>query len=123
MRAFVQPAMMRLMDDVQVGTFDFALTSRRTPSCSSASRRSTSGDVDIVIGAIVVSIALAQLSGTIRAGERWRCGLLVAGRDHYCAWLSIAAAAFWFVRIDFVGALRRLPCASIRSASTRRGCG
>ena len=26
MRAFVQPAMMRLMDDVQSGTFDFALT-------------------------------------------------------------------------------------------------
>ena len=33
-------------------------------------------------------------------------GLLTAGAAIiYCVWLSIAAAAFWFVRIDFVDAL------------------
>jgi ABC-2 type transport system permease protein len=108
MRAFVQPAMMRLMDDVQSGTFDFALTKPADAELLVSVRAVDIWQtLDIVIGAIVVSIALAQLSGTIGAGDALAfAGMLVAGAVIiYCAWLSIAAAAFWFVRIDFVDAL------------------
>jgi ABC-2 type transport system permease protein len=108
MRAFVQPAMMRLMDDVQSGTFDFALTKPADAELLVSVRAVDIWQtLDLVIGAIIVGVALAQLSGTIGVGDALAfAGLLIAGAAIiYCVWLSIAAAAFWFVRIDFVDAL------------------
>jgi ABC-2 type transport system permease protein len=108
MRAFIQPAMMRLMNDVQSGTFDFALTK---PADAELLVSVRAVDVwqalDVIIGAVIVSIAITQLSGSIGPGDALAfAGLLVAGTVIiYCVWLSIAAATFWFVRVDFVDAL------------------
>ena len=107
MRAFVQPAMMRLMDDVQSGTFDFALTKP--------------ADAELLVTVRAVDI-WQTLDIDDRRNHR-RCRPRPAGwhdrsgrcagvrrvadrrRDHLLRLAVDRRRAFWFVRIDFVDAL------------------
>ena len=105
MRTFFQPAMMRMMEDVQRGTFDFALT-KPVDAQLLASVRSVDvwQGLDIVVGGVIITIAVLRMDGSVGVVDSLLfVGLLATGAAIiYAVWLIIAAAAFWFIKVDSV---------------------
>jgi ABC-2 type transport system permease protein len=102
-RTAIQPNMERLMTDVRQGTLDYVLTKPEDAQVMISVRefRIWQG-VDIVVGAIVLVIAVAQLQGGIGlgAGLVFAMALLLGAVMIYCFWLLLTTAAFWIVRMD-----------------------
>ncbi|HXU84523.1 MAG TPA: ABC-2 family transporter protein [Verrucomicrobiae bacterium] len=102
-RTAIQPNMERLMTDVRQGTLDFVLTKPEDAQVMISVREFRIWQaVDVVVGAIVLAIAVAQLQSGIGLGP----GLVFAGClllgavMIYCFWLILTTAAFWIVRMD-----------------------
>jgi ABC-2 type transport system permease protein len=102
-RTAIQPNMERLMTDVRQGTLDFVLTKPEDAQVMISVREFRIWQaVDVVVGAIVLAIAVAQLQSGIGLGP----GLVFAGClllgavMIYCFWLVLTTAAFWIVRMD-----------------------
>lgn len=103
-RTFVQPNMQRLVEDIQRGTLDYALT-KPVDAQTLVSVRQVSiwQGVDIVAGMIVLIVALVQMddgSDPIRRTLSFIGLLLLGSWCIYCFWLMLAASAFWLTRVD-----------------------
>ncbi|MEO5940880.1 MAG: ABC-2 family transporter protein [Candidatus Limnocylindrales bacterium] len=102
-RTAIQPNMERLMTDVRQGTLDYVLTKPEDAQVMISVRefRIWQG-VDVIVGAIVLAIAVAQLPGGIGAGAGlvFAIALLLGAVMIYCFWLLLTTAAFWIVRMD-----------------------
>lgn len=99
----IQPNMTRLMEDVQRGTFDFALSKPEDAQVLVSVREIRIWQlVNVALGAVVLAIALAQLGGRVGPGEAmiFAAALLLGGLMIYSFWLILTTTAFWVVRVD-----------------------
>jgi len=101
---FVVPNMQQLVNDIQRGTLDYALTKPADAQTLVSVRQvSIWQSVDIVAGFVVLVVALVQLDDGSDALRRALSfvGLLVLGSWMiYCFWMMLASSAFWFTRVD-----------------------
>ena len=63
--------------------------------------------VDIIVGAVVLAVASAQLQVTLGLPEAigLAIALLIGGLLIYCFWLLLTTMAFWVVRMDQIAEL------------------
>jgi ABC-2 type transport system permease protein len=99
----VQPNMERLMADVREGTLDYVLTKPEDAQVLVSVREFRIWQsVDVVIGAVVLGIAIAQLqSGVgVAAALAFAVALTLGTVMIYCFWLILTTGAFFIVRMD-----------------------
>jgi ABC-2 type transport system permease protein len=101
-RASIQPNMERLMDDVQEGKLDFALT-KPVDSQLLVSVREVRiwRAVDVVSGAAVVAAGVVGLEQSVglRDALLFPVMLAVGAMMIYCFWLVLSTWSFWVVRM------------------------
>jgi ABC-2 type transport system permease protein len=102
---FVQPNMERLMEDVQQGTLDYALTKPEDAQLLVSVRQFRIWQlVEVVSGLIVMGVGIGRLQSSI--GVLDALGFLAAiglgAVMVYCFWLVITTGAFWVVRMEHV---------------------
>lgn len=101
----IQPNMARLMEDVQEGTLDFVLTKPEDAQVLVSVREVRLWQfIDVVLGAVVLSVAITQLGETIGVREAviFAFALVLGGMTIYSLWLIITTGAFWVVRMEHV---------------------
>jgi len=102
---FVQPNMERLMDDVQQGTLDYALTKPADSQLLVSVRQCNIWQlVEVISGVIVTGVGISRLQSSIGATDAlaFAIGLATGGVLVYCFWLVITTGAFWVVRMENV---------------------
>ncbi|MCU0492395.1 MAG: ABC-2 family transporter protein [Chloroflexaceae bacterium] len=102
-RMLIQPNMQRLLEDVQEGSLDFALTKPEDSQLIVSVREIRIWQaVDVVTGLTVLGVALALLQGSLGLWQSFgfALALLCGGLMIYCFWLMITTVAFWVVRMD-----------------------
>jgi ABC-2 type transport system permease protein len=102
-QAIIQPNMLRLMEDVQQGTLDFALTKPEDAQVLVSVREIRIWQlVNVVIGAVVLAVAIIQLGEQIGPGEGiiFAVALLLGGIMIYSFWLMLTSVSFWVVRVN-----------------------
>ena len=103
--AFIQPNMQRLMEDVQQGTLDFALTKPEDSQLLISVRMVRMWQVvEILSGVILLSVGLAGVERSVGVADAVAFGiaLLIGGVLVYCFWLIMTTGAFWIVRMENV---------------------
>jgi ABC-2 type transport system permease protein len=101
--AVIEPNMQRLMNDVQQGTLDYALTKPADAQVLVSVRELRVWSLlDVILGAAVLAVALAQLGGRLGVGQTlgFVVALLLGGLMIYSLWLMVTTVAFWVVRVD-----------------------
>jgi ABC-2 type transport system permease protein len=104
-RTTIQPNMIRLMEDVRQGTLDYALTKPEDAQVIVSVRdiRMWQG-VDILVGLVVLSVAIAQLEAGVgiwdALGFAW--ALVMGGLLLYCFWMVLTTGVFWVIRMDSI---------------------
>lgn len=99
----VQPAMQRLMEDVRLGTLDYALLRPRDGQLLVSVRAvQVYRLADVALGIGVIVWALARLGDTIGVGQvlAFALALAAGGAIVYSVWIALATCVFWFVRVD-----------------------
>jgi ABC-2 type transport system permease protein len=99
----IQPNMIRLMEDIRQGTFDFVLTKPEDAQVLVSVREIRIWQaVDCLVGAIVIVVAVVQLQVSFGLGQALAFGLtfILGGLTIYCFWLILTVGAFWIVRMD-----------------------
>ncbi len=102
---FVQPNMGRLMDDVQKGTLDQALTKPEDAQLLVSVREVRIWSlVEVVSGSIVLIVGSSRLQSTLGGLDTlaFLAALSLGAVMLYCFWLVITTGAFWIVRMDHV---------------------
>lgn len=102
-RTTIQPNMERLMNDVQQGTLDYALTKPEDAQILISVREIRIWQtVDIITGLVVLGIAVAQLQVGFGIWQAFAFTtvLLLGGLTIYSFWLILTTGAFWIVRMD-----------------------
>jgi ABC-2 type transport system permease protein len=103
--AFIQPNMQRLMEDVQQGTLDYALTKPEDSQLLVSVRMVRMWQVvEIVSGVILLFVGLAGVERGIGLFDAVSFGIaiVIGGVLVYCFWLIITTGAFWIVRMENV---------------------
>jgi ABC-2 type transport system permease protein len=103
--AFIQPNMQRLMEDVQQGTLDFALTKPEDAQLLISVRMVRMWQVvEVASGAILLFVGLTGVERSIGVFDAIAFGiaLLVGGVLVYCFWLIMTTGAFWIIRMENV---------------------
>jgi ABC-2 type transport system permease protein len=103
--AFIQPNMQRLMEDVQQGTLDFALTKPEDAQLLISVRMVRMWQVvEVISGAILLFVGLSGVEKSIGLFDAVAFGiaLLVGGVLVYCFWLIMTTGAFWIIRMENV---------------------
>lgn len=104
----IQPNMQQLMEDVQQGTLDYALTKPEDAQLIVSVRQIQIWQtVDVLTGLVVLAIAVAHLQHRIGIGQAlsFLLVLVLGGLMVYSFWLMLTTAAFWVVRIDEIADL------------------
>jgi ABC-2 type transport system permease protein len=102
-RTAIQPNMERLMTDIRQGTLDYVLTKPEDAQVMISVREFRIWQlVDVIVGAVVLAIAVAQLEIGVGIGAAlvFAGTLLLGGVMVYCFWLLVTTAAFWVIRMD-----------------------
>lgn len=102
LRTFIQPNMARLMEEIQEGTLDYALTKPEDSQLLISVRETRIWQlVDVVLGLIVLMIAILELREQLGPAEAliFAISLLFGALIIYSIWLIIATSAFWFIRV------------------------
>ena len=100
---FIDPNMQRLMEDVQQGTLDYALTKPTDAQLLVSVREVRIWQVvNILLGLGVLGVALVLIGGHVGAGEAlaFVAALALGAIMIYCFWLILTIGAFWVVRMD-----------------------
>jgi ABC-2 type transport system permease protein len=103
--AFIQPNMQRLMEDVQQGTLDYALTKPEDSQLLVSVRMVRMWQVvEVISGLILLGVGLAGVEQSIGVldAAAFALALLAGGVMVYCFWLVITTGAFWIVRMESV---------------------
>jgi ABC-2 type transport system permease protein len=106
--ALIQPSMERLRQDIRQGTFDFVLTKPEDIQILSSVREIRIWQaVDVLVGFVVLSIAIAQLQEGVGVVDAlaFAVALILGGLMIYSFWLILTTVAFWIVRIDEIAEL------------------
>jgi ABC-2 type transport system permease protein len=99
-QAAIQPNMQRLMEEVQDGKLDFALTKPEDSQVLISVRDVRIWRiVDVFSGAAVIAYGVSGLERTVGPGDAllFLAMLIVGAITIYCFWLVIATLAFWIV--------------------------
>ena len=102
---FIQPNMDHLLDDIQHGTLDFALT-KPVDSQAIVSLRDMHfwSLTDVLVGLAVIGVGIAQLQQRVGAWQAvsFALAIILGGILIYCFWLLVTSIAFWVIRLgDF----------------------
>jgi ABC-2 type transport system permease protein len=98
----IQPNMQRLMNEIQDGTLDFALTKPVDAQILVSIREFRFWQLtDVIVGAVVMVIAIVQLKEQIGILQAlaFTAALILGGIMIYCFWLILTTTAFWLIRI------------------------
>jgi ABC-2 type transport system permease protein len=101
-KAYIQPNMTRLIDDVREGKLDYALTKPEDSQVLVSVREVRIWQVvDLISGSIVLGIGLSQVEEGVGPLDALTFGvaLLLGALLIYCFWLVIATVAFWVVNM------------------------
>jgi ABC-2 type transport system permease protein len=102
---FIQPNMERLMEDVQQGTLDYALTKPEDSQLLVSVRMVRIWQVvEVISGVILLFVGLAGVQSSIGFWDAVAFGfaLLIGAVLVYCFWLVMTTGAFWVVRMEHV---------------------
>jgi len=103
--AFIQPNMQRLMQDVQEGTLDYALTKPEDSQLLISVRMVRIWQVvEILSGVILLGFGLAGVEKSVGVWDAVAFGIaiVIGGVLVYCFWLIMTTGAFWIVRMENV---------------------
>lgn len=98
----IQPNMQRLMNEIQDGTLDFALTKPVDGQILVSIREFRFWQLtDVVVGMVVMVIAILQMREPIGILQAlaFMAALILGGIMIYCFWLILTTTAFWLIRI------------------------
>jgi ABC-2 type transport system permease protein len=98
----IQPNMQRLMDEIQDGTLDFALTKPVDGQILISIREFHFWQLtDVVVGLVVIIIAMVQMQEQIGVSQAlaFMAALFLGGVMIYSFWLMLTTTAFWLIRI------------------------
>ena len=101
-KAYIQPNMTKLIEDVREGTFDYALTKPEDSQVMVSVREVRIWQVvDVVSGLAVLSVGISRISSDVGAVDALAFALALAfgALMIYCFWLVIATGAFWIVNM------------------------
>jgi ABC-2 type transport system permease protein len=104
-RTLIQPNMVRLMQDVQQGTLDFALTKPVDSQLIVSAREVRIWQlVDVVTGLVVIIAAVIWLEARVGpfGALAFATVLLMGAVIIYSFWLILTTGAFWLIRMDHV---------------------
>jgi ABC-2 type transport system permease protein len=107
-RAFIQPNMLQLMEDVQQGTLDYALTKPEDSQVLVSVRQFRIWQaVDCVSGAILLGVGISDLGSQVGAVDAlaFAVSMTLGAAMIYCFWLIMTTGAFWIVRMENVAEL------------------
>jgi ABC-2 type transport system permease protein len=102
-RTFIQPNMVQLMEDVQQGTLDYALTKPEDAQVLVSVRQFRIWQiVDVVSGLILLGIGISRLESGVGAVDAlsFLVALVLGTAMIYCFWLVMTTGAFWLVRME-----------------------
>ncbi len=98
----IQPNMQRLMNEIQDGSLDFALTKPVDGQILVSIREFRFWQLtDVLVGLIVLVVAIVQLQEQIGIGQAlaFVAALILGGIMIYSFWLMLTTTAFWLIRI------------------------
>jgi ABC-2 type transport system permease protein len=98
----IQPNMQRLMNEIQDGTLDFALTKPVDGQVLVSIREFRFWQLtDVGVGLVVMVIAVVQMQEQIWIWQAitFVAALVLGGIMIYCFWLMLTTTAFWLIRI------------------------
>jgi ABC-2 type transport system permease protein len=101
-KAYIQPNMTRLIEDVREGKLDFALTKPEDAQVLVSIREVRIWQVvDVFSGLAVLGVGLSRVAADVGALDAvsFAVALLVGGILVYCFWLVMATGAFWIVNM------------------------
>jgi ABC-2 type transport system permease protein len=101
-KAYIQPNMTRLIDDVREGKLDYALTKPEDSQVLVSVREVRIWQVvDLVSGSIVLGVGLSQVADGVGVLDALAFGvaLVIGALLIYCFWLVIATVAFWVINM------------------------
>ena len=101
--AFIQPNMTRLLEEIQLGTLDFALTKPADAQGLISIREFRLWSLtDVIVGVLVLSYGIYNYEGSVGLLQslEFMLALLMGSILIYCFWLIITSTAFWIVRVD-----------------------
>ncbi|HEX6507910.1 MAG TPA: ABC-2 family transporter protein [Chloroflexota bacterium] len=99
----IQPNMMRLMDDIQQGTLDYALTKPEDAQLLVSVREVAIWQmVDVLTGLIIVVAGVLRLQSQVGVGHAalFVLVLTLGSVIIYSFWMILTTIAFWVVRMD-----------------------
>lgn len=102
-KAVIEPNMTRLMEDVQQGTLDYALTKPEDAQLLVSVREIRVWNLlDVLVGLGVLAVALAQLGGGLGPAQAliFVAALILGGLMFYSFWLILTTLSFRVVRVD-----------------------
>jgi ABC-2 type transport system permease protein len=103
--AFIQPNMEKLLEDVQQGTLDYALTKPEDSQMLVSVRQVRIWQtVEMVSGLILLLVGLAGVETSIGVLDSFAFAfaLGLGAVLVYCFWLIVTTGAFWIVRMEHV---------------------
>jgi ABC-2 type transport system permease protein len=103
LQATIQPNMIRLMQDVQEGMLDFALTKPADSQLMVSMREFRIWQlVNLVMGGIVLNYAINQLQIHVGLAQAlgFAAAILLGGLIFYSFWLILTTGVFWLTRMD-----------------------
>ncbi|HWQ47073.1 MAG TPA: ABC-2 family transporter protein [Longilinea sp.] len=98
----IQPNMERLLDEIQDGTLDFALTKPVDGQIIVSIREFRFWQlVDVIVGFVVLTTAVVQMQEQIGLWQAlaFILALFLGGVMIYCFWMIVSTSAFWLTRI------------------------
>lgn len=101
--AFIQPNMTRLLEEIQQGTLDFALTKPADAQGLVSIREFRLWSLtDVIVGILVLSYGVYHYQGSVGISQSlvFMVSLLTGSILIYCFWLIITSTAFWIIRVD-----------------------
>jgi len=107
-QTFIQPNMMRLMEEVRQGTLDYALTKPEDAQVLVSVREVRIWQsADILTGLIVLIVAILRLQHGVGVWEAlaFAGAVLLGVVMVYCFWLILTTGVFWVVRMDQIAEL------------------
>ena len=103
--AFIQPNMERLMEDVQQGTLDYALTKPEDSQVLVSVRQVRIWQVvEVISGLVLLIVGLTGVQNSIGPVDAvaFAFALGIGAVLVYCFWLILTTGAFWVVRMEHV---------------------
>ncbi len=101
--AIIQPNMTRLLEEIQMGTLDFALTKPADAQALISIREFRVWSLtDVLVGILVLSYGVYHFQGSVGITQAisFMVALFLGSLLIYCFWLIITSTAFWIVRVD-----------------------